>query len=181
MTYGVEYNQATIDAELNSFNPPATPAYLNCPAWRHCRSARHARHRHRSRQRTWPRRDIHGAAPAADIIFVAWPDLANSGLFADTANMADAFAYIFARAAQLGRPCVINMSTSDNQGPHDGTSLGEQFLDNLLLTPGRAITLSAGNSNNSAAHAAGNVPAGGTANLVLNYARRTERRDSRRS
>lgn len=27
VTYGVEYNQATIDNELNSFNPPATPAY----------------------------------------------------------------------------------------------------------------------------------------------------------
>jgi hypothetical protein len=61
------------------------------------------------------------------------------------------------------------MSNSDNQGAHDGSSLGEQFLDNLLLIPGRAITLSAGNSNNTASHAAGTVPAGGTTNLVLNY------------
>jgi len=27
VTYGVEYNQATINAELNAFNPPGTPAY----------------------------------------------------------------------------------------------------------------------------------------------------------
>ena len=83
--------------------------------------------------------------------------------------MADAFAYIFARAKQLGRPCIINLSTSDNQGPHDGTTLGEKFLDNLLLTPGRAITLSAGNSNNTAAHAAGSIPTGATANIRLKY------------
>ena len=27
VTYGVEYDRATIDQELNSFNPPTTPAY----------------------------------------------------------------------------------------------------------------------------------------------------------
>ena len=74
------------------------------------------------------------------------------------------------RASQLGQPCVVNMSASDNQGPHDGTTLGERFLDNLLLTPGRAITVSAGNSNNTGSHAAGTITAtGGSANLVLNY------------
>jgi len=64
----------------------------------------------------------------------------------------------------------VNLSASDNQGPHDGTTLGEQFLDGLLTVPGRAIALSAGNSTNTNAHAAGTVAAGGTANLVLNYA-----------
>lgn len=169
-TYGVEYNQAAINAELTSFNPPATPAYLTV---RHGGStSAHGTHVTgiAAGNGLGQAGTFTGGAPGADIIFVASPGLQNTGLLADTAAMADAFAYIFARAAQLGQPCVINMSNSDNQGPHDGTTLGEQFLDNLLLTPGRAITLSAGNSNGTSAHAAGNVPLGGTANLVLNYA-----------
>lgn len=168
-TYGVEYNQATINAELNSFNPPATPAYLTV---RHGGAvAAHGTHVTgiAAGNGLGQAGTFTGGAPDADIIFVASPNLQNTGLLTDTAAMADGFAYIFARATQLGRPCVINMSNSDNQGPHDGTTLGEQFLDNLLLTPGRAITISAGNSNGTSAHAAGAVAMGGTSNLVLNY------------
>jgi hypothetical protein len=62
------------------------------------------------------------------------------------------------------------MSQSDNMGPHDGTTAGAQFIDGLLITPGRAITLAAGNANNRGSHTTGNVPAGGTANAVVNYA-----------
>jgi len=165
VTYGVDYDQAAIDNEL--VNPP--PAY---------RIVRHggavgAHGTHvtgiAAGNGLGPPGTNIGGAPAADIIFVAQPNLQNAGLLADTAAMADGFSYIFARASQLGQPCVANMSNSDNQGPHDGTTLGEQFLDNLLLTPGRAITVSAGNSNGTSAHAAGNVPMGGTSNLVLRY------------
>lgn len=168
-TYGVEYSQATIDAELN--HPAGTNAYLTVRQSPTTSPAQHGTHvtgiaagNGLGQMGTYT-----GAAPEADIIFVR-----NAGDFAveaqgDNAFTLDAFSYIFARAAELGRPCVVNLSASDNQGPHDGTTLGEQFLDNLLLTPGRAITLSAGNSNNTAAHAAGNVPSGGTVNLVARY------------
>ncbi len=165
-TYGVEYNQATIDAEL--VNPP--PAYQIV---RHGgTTSEHGTHvagiaagNGLGQMGTFT-----GGAPGAGIIFVRQGGVMPTAPFGDSAGMADAFAYIFARASLLGQACVINMSASDNQGPHDGMTLGEQFLDNLLLTPGRAITLSAGNSNNTASHAAGNVPMGGTANLLLNYA-----------
>lgn len=168
-TYGVEYNQATINTELNNFNPPATPAYLTV---RHGGTvAEHGTHVAgiAAGNGLGQAGTFTGAAPAANIIFARAIGVAGTALAADSTGVLDAFVYIFARAAQLGQACVINMSSSDNQGPHDGMTLGEQFLDNLLLTPGRAITLSAGNSNNSASHAAGNVAAGGTANLVLNY------------
>lgn len=65
----------------------------------------------------------------------------------------------------------------DNQGPHDGMTLGEPFLDGLLTTPGRASTLSAGNSTGTTAHAAGAVAQGGTTNLVLTYAAGATRSD----
>jgi subtilisin family serine protease len=169
VTYGVEYNQATIDNELNTFNPPATPAYQTV---RHGGTvSEHGTHvagiaagNGLAQGGTFT-----GAAPGSGIIFVRQSAAAGTALFGDSVGMADAFAYIFARATQVGQACVINMSASDNQGPHDGMTLGEQFLDNLLLTPGRAITLSAGNSNNTASHAAGNVTMGATTNLLLGY------------
>ncbi len=169
ITYGVEYNQATINTELNNFSPPATPAYLTV---RHGGTvAEHGTHVAgiAAGNGLGQGGTFTGAALAANIIFVRPFGVAGTALAADNTAVFDAFAYIFARAAQLGQACAINMSSSDNQGPHDGMTLGEQFLDNLLLTPGRSTTLSAGNSNNTASHAAGNVPAGGTANLVLNY------------
>ncbi|MCP3141050.1 S8 family serine peptidase [Pyxidicoccus xibeiensis] len=165
VTYGVEYNRATIDNEL--VNPP--PAYQIV---RHGGTAsEHGTHVAgiAAGNGLGQGGTFTGAAPAADLVFVRQQGTAGTALFGDSVGMADAFAYIFARAAQLGQPCVINMSASDNQGSHDGMVLGEQFLDNLLLTPGRAITLSAGNSNNTGSHAAGNVAMGGTSNLVLNY------------
>lgn len=168
-TYGVEYNKVTIDNELNTFNPPATPAYLTV---RHGgTTSEHGTHVAgiAAGNGLGQGGTFTGAAPGSRIIFVRQTGAAGTALFGDSVGMADAFAYIFARAAQLGQACIVNMSASDNQGPHDGMTLGEQFLDNLLLTPGRAITLSAGNSNSTGAHAAGNVPAGGTSNLVLRY------------
>jgi subtilisin family serine protease len=166
--YGVEYNQAAIAAELAGFSGPGT-AYQTV---RHGGFVgQHGTHVAgiAAGNGLGQAGTFTGAAPAADIIFVAQRGSNPTAPFGDSAGMADAFSYIFAQATARGQPCVINMSASDNQGPHDGQLLGEQFLDNLLLTPGRAITLSAGNSNGTAAHAAGTVPSSGTANLVLNY------------
>jgi len=171
--YGVEYTQADIDAELSAFNPALPNAYTTV---RHGGAvAAHGTHvagiavgNGRGQAGTFTA--FTGAAPGANLIFVAYPNLFDINLLSDSTFLADGFSYIFARAAALGLPCVVNMSNSDNQGPHDGSTLGEQFLDNLLLTPGRAITVSAGNSNGTACHAAGSVAEGSTANLMLAYA-----------
>ncbi len=168
--YGVEYTQADIDAELTAFNSAAPNAYTRV---RHGGAvAAHGTHvagiavgNGLGQGGTFT-----GAAPGANLIFVAHPNLFNINLLSDSAFLADGFSYVFARAAALGLPCVVNMSNSDNQGPHDGSTLGERFLDDLLLTPGRAITVSAGNSNDTACHAAGTVAEGTTVNVVLAYA-----------
>lgn len=168
-TYGVEYTQANINAEISQ--PAGTPAY---GIVRHGgASAAHGTHvagiAVGNGLAQAPPTFI-GGAPGADIIFVASAGSPGTALLSDSASVADGFSYIFARASALGQPCVVNMSASDNQGPHDGTTLGEQFLDGLLGVPGRAITLSAGNSTGTACHASGTVATGGTSNLVLNYA-----------
>jgi hypothetical protein len=184
VTYGVEYNQATINAELAAFNPPAVPAYQTV---RHTPPAPpiNGANGHGTFVTSCAAGNglaqagtFVGAAPGATIIFVRPLGVAGTALAADSTATLDGFAYIFARAAQLGLPCVVNLSASDNQGPHDGATLGEQFLDALLLTPGRCITLSAGNSNGTASHATGNVAGGATTNLVLAYLAGATRSDA---
>jgi hypothetical protein len=119
---------------------------------------------------------LKGAAPKSDIIFVAQKGVAGTDILADSPWVLDAFKYIFAKAAMLGKACVVNLSESDNQGAHDGTALGEQALDILLgephpSDPQRAITLSSGNSNGNGEHASTIVVQGAAAptKLILNY------------
>jgi subtilisin family serine protease len=80
-----------------------------------------------------------GVAPAADLIVVK----GGEGSF--TADrVLDGVAYIFDRAAELGRPAVVILSLSTQAGPHDGSTLLEQALDSLS-GPGRIIVAAAGN------------------------------------
>lgn len=100
-----------------------------------------------------------GAAPDADIVVVA--NSVTTDALGDSANTLDALQYIFNLAGTLGRPVVVNMSQGDNLGPHDGTSLLERGIDNLLGGAGRAFVKSAGNEGATARHAAGTIlPAG---------------------
>lgn len=177
-TYGVEYSQANINNELNNFGPPPAPGQLPTNnAYQIVRhntgtvnsSTAHGTHvagiaagNGRAQGGTFT-----GAAPGSAIIFVR--DSSNNYIHGDSTTVIDAFAYIFARASALTQPCVVNMSQSDNMGPHDGMSLGEQALDAILLTPGRAITLAAGNTNDKGEHINGTVTAGGTTTITLAY------------
>lgn len=177
-TFGVEYTQATIDAELAAFNPPAVQAYQTVRHRPPAAANINATTGHGTFVTGCAAGNglgqgpgtFTGGAPAARIIFVRPLGVPGTLLAADNTAVIDAFGYIYARAAQAGLPCVVNLSASDNQGPHDGTTLGEQALDAMHTVPGRAMTLSAGNSTGTAAHASGVVPGGGNSTLQLNYA-----------
>ncbi len=83
-----------------------------------------------------------GVAPAADIVF------ASAGR-ADDARLGDSIDLLTGASLVLGAsddPVIANLSSADCLGPHDGTLLGERFLDELLLRPGRALVVSAGNN-----------------------------------
>jgi len=167
--YGTEYTQANINAELNNYNPAAPNAYTIV---RHQPSSgEHGSHVAGCAVGNG-RSGSPGAAPGADIIHVRLASVNDSQaeyIGADSTFLMDAFAYIFARASQLGMPCIANRSGSDNMGPHDGTTLGEQFMDNLLLTPDRVITLAAGNTNNKTETLLGTVTEGGSTAITINY------------
>lgn len=94
-----------------------------------------------------------GIAPEADIVFVKGVRNADSnGGFAD-ADYVAGVDFIFQRAAQLGRPAVVNLSLGGHFGsPHDGTSLSEQALSGLT-GPGKIVVASAGNDGSKFLHA----------------------------
>ena len=179
--YGVEYTKADIDAQLDAFALGNAYSLV-----RHNSTGELASHGTavagiavgNGRVTHSDGVKYTGAAPAADIIFVAQPDLYTSGLLVDISQVADAFQYVFERATLLNKPCVVNLSHGDNLGPHDGTSVGERFLDALLETPGRAITVSSGNSTTTASHAHGYVPAGGSTTVVLHCSPNAQRADA---
>jgi hypothetical protein len=151
--YGVEYSNAQIDAALAGANPFA--------AVRHRDPGGHGTHvtgiatgDGSAAGQGRPAGTFIGVAPEADIIVVANASNGAEGL-GTSASTLDAVNYIFQRAATFARPCVVNMSLGDNLGPHDGTSLLERGLDNLLGGPGRAFVKSAGNAGSSRCHAEG--------------------------
>lgn len=82
-----------------------------------------------------------GCAPKADIVVVA-VDFNRSGPVT-----ADAVQYIFDKANQLSKPCVINASVGDYYGSHDGTDLESKLIDFMVANiQGRVMVAAAGNA-----------------------------------
>lgn len=162
--YGVEYSNAQLNAALVAANPFAVVRHQDT-------SIKHGTHvtgiaagDGSAPGQAMPGNTFVGVAPEADIIVVATTNNGAEGL-GTSANALDAVNYIFQRAQARTQPCAINMSLGDNLGPHDGTSLLERGLDNLLGGAGRAFVKSAGNAGADRIHAEGNVATGATVDL----------------
>ena len=104
---------------------------------------------------------VNGVAPDAEIVFVQLPQSAimENTDQASARHILDGVAYVFNYAAKVGRPAVVNISYNAYTGPHDGTSLLELGLDELLETRGRAVVISAGNARDVNCHEFRSVPA----------------------
>jgi len=85
-----------------------------------------------------------GVAPEAWIVMV------KTTYF--TSDILAGVEYIFDLADALGLPAVVNLSLGGHEGAHDGTSLFEQGIDELVSGPGRVIVVSAGNEGDQAIH-----------------------------
>src|SRR5690606_35131941 len=102
-----------------------------------------------------------GVAPNADIIMIS-SDFDHPNW---SSTVADAVDFIFAKAAALGKPAVVNLSLGDYFGSHDGLDAPTLFTDQLLEeSTGRAIVAAAGNSGNLGNyHLAYDIPEADTA------------------
>jgi subtilisin family serine protease len=87
-----------------------------------------------------PRYEYVGVAPEADLIVV------RTSL--SSTSVVDGVAYIFARAEQLGKPAVVNLSLGTQTGPHDGRQ-GLSVIMDELSGPGRIIVAAAGNDGSN--------------------------------
>ncbi|MCI0699249.1 S8 family serine peptidase [candidate division KSB1 bacterium] len=97
---------------------------------------------------------MRGIAPRADIIFVEGTRYPDSRDSFDDADVVAGCDFIFQKAAEMGKPAVINLSIGGHAGPHDGSSLYEQALSGLT-GPGKIIVASAGNEGFDFIHAGG--------------------------
>lgn len=77
-----------------------------------------------------------GVAFKSDIVFVATT--------MQIPAIADGIEYIYNYATSVNKPCVINMSIGGHFGPHDGTSMFDQYCDQKTGA-GRLLVGSAGN------------------------------------
>ena len=108
-----------------------------------------------------------GIAPEAELILVTYR---SEGPVGGSASVFDAINYI--RECASGRPVVINISQGDNLGAHDGTSLLERGIDNVVAEGRVLVVVSAGNQRrgpqSQCHHARGCVEPG--RDLVLPFA-----------
>lgn len=164
--YGVEYSKAQIDAAIVAADPFASVRHRDVGIMHGTHVAGIAAGDGSAAGDGRPAFTFIGVAPEADIIVVASRG-GPEGL-GTSANTLDGVNYIYQKAASLSKAAAVNMSLGDNLGPHDGTSLLERGLDNLLGGAGRAFVKSAGNAGADNIHAQGNCGTGGTTNIGFN-------------
>jgi subtilisin family serine protease len=107
-----------------------------------------------------------GVAPEAELVLVIYRNDVPVG---GSAYVLDAIEYIRIQAAASGRPAVINLSQGDNLGAHDGTSLLERAIDQIIDEGRVLIVISAGNERGGPAshHARGRVEQGRELSLLF--------------
>ncbi len=102
-----------------------------------------------------------GIAPEAELLFVHLATRGTGGRasLGDSVTLLEALDWISLRAGD--RPWVINLSVGRHGGPHNGLTLVEQGIDELLRAArGRALVQSAGNYFDAEVHASGQLRPG---------------------
>lgn len=164
--YGVEYEKKAIDAALRSTNPGQRVRHADHAPFHGTHVAGIAAGNGQPSVSASGTRFV-GVAPEAELIVVANTrgQRSDPGTLGDSADTLDAVQYILKMAKRRRRPVVINLSEGDNIGPHDGSSLLEVGIANLMKGPGRALVKSAGNGGDTDHHATGTLAAGDVQNV----------------
>lgn len=152
--YGREFTGATLTGALATRDPYAAIGYQPKPD-------AHGTHVLDIAAGNGRGTGIPGVAPGADLIFVqlGTSDTTEEESLGNSRRLLEAVDYIFERARSLGRPAVVNVSLAMNGGPHDGSTHVERGFETLLMEPGRALVLAAGNMGDAGTHASGTVTA----------------------
>jgi len=83
-----------------------------------------------------------GMAPGAEIVLCGVSSLGGS---MSTTELANTVRYIASYADSVGKPCVVSLSMSTNNGPHDGNDYLSQAIKKFTGS-GRVFVIAAGNT-----------------------------------
>lgn len=115
-----------------------------------------------------------GGAPEASLLIVRLAQNVSAYFTSDT-NLMRGIKYAIDVATALNMPLVINISYGTNQGSHDGSSLFEQYINDMADRWKTAIVIPTGNEGVSGKHYYGRVSTGGTINAQFTVQSRLER------
>ena len=142
-SYGAEFKKAELDAAL-----AAAPA-LGVPACEVERQSQQVEGSHGTHVASTAagNRGICRRSPIAGVL-IALPegDEDRRTSFYDSTRIADAIDYLVAVAASMKKRISINISLGTNGHAHDGNGAIGRWIDAVLSTPGRAVTVAAGNA-----------------------------------
>ncbi|MFG1934407.1 S8 family serine peptidase [Mycobacterium sp. NPDC048908] len=114
-----------------------------------------------------------GVAPESDLLAVHLAhtaEVVGPANLGDSASAVEAFDFVFATAGD--RPTVVNVSIGAQGGSHDGSSLGEQAIDQAIeLGHQKVVVFSAGNYARAGAHRHGRLRQGEQAKLTVRVPR----------
>jgi minor extracellular serine protease Vpr len=96
-------------------------------------------------------RRFRGVGYKTDLVMVGITPTKDQWINTGVSDMIDGIQYIFDYASSVSKPAVVNLSWGSPLGPHDGTGLFSQALDNLT-GPGRIFVCSAGNNGEDSIH-----------------------------
>lgn len=92
-----------------------------------------------------------GVAYESDLVFVGIKPDPDQWTSTGMTNIIDGINYIYEYAASVGKPAVVNLSWGCSMGPHDGSSLFSQALDQLT-GEGKIFVCAAGNNGQNNIH-----------------------------
>lgn len=101
-----------------------------------------------------------GIASEANFLIVKLGKGGSNGAYIRNVEIMLAVKYVINKARELNMPVVVNLSNGMNEGPHDGTSLIEQYLDDISQVWKNNIVVAAGNEGASNTHTSFNISTG---------------------
>ncbi len=110
-----------------------------------------------------------GVAPGASLIAVK---LGEKGYpsFAKSTELMRAIRYVISKAQDLTMPLAINISYGTNDGPHNGQSILETYIDNMAEVWKNSIIVASGNEGSASHHYEGKISSRETQDITFFYA-----------
>lgn len=105
-----------------------------------------------------------GTAPLADLLIVK-VGRKGSDSFARTTEIMRGVRYCISKARRLGQPLVLNLSFGMNDGAHNGSSLFEEYLDEVSNEWKTVIVVPTGNEGAAGHHFSGTVQKNGITDI----------------